>query len=899
MIRISHLQARRLIRAQADQVHLPEEQWTALYAHLEDCSECQAYRSRLLHQERSLRRVLRQRWDPVDISSSVSASSLARWFLKVKAFRQVGQWMLGGAAAFLLIVVIFVGWSVWRKSTMQVSPQPAGAVDLRTPERSPTPTRVPSTYRGVIAYEYRPDHDVPSGGEIYLLNTGTEPVNLTNHPADDRAPAWSPDGEWLAFLSDRAGKDEVFVLNISGTRLTQLTDLPEVHWRGGLSWSPDGQMLSALGERKLGESTRSWVYLIPLDGSNGYPLGQSAGALRAEFSPHPDSRLLAVANRENQHSSLVLYNFDPQDEQFHPVDLVEWYSPAQRYLETTEVDLFDWSLDGSRILYQSRTIFQWRDGEPAIIRTELRGLNIRLVPDVYDLPGQVLIRNPDAVNFAGLSLTGIKSEVAYLVEDEKTSCRMLRLVLTSWTDTGASQRRTIQDLREQDIGGLCIEEGLRHANWRQKEKSVLVTGYEPGREAERGLYAVRFRGEEIQIDWLADARGMVGSPLLRPAAARLAVDPQPVQAASLPPSPLPGPEVGDLLAVSAMNERTLINRLAPDGSESRIINQSIGSNACPVWSPGRDRIAFLSDRSSEPAGAYEIYIMDGSGLNARRAAGPEIAAALNQENLADVHYTCPRWSPDGRWLASLVSAPQGWLAAVIPVDEQDGKPRFFNPTADLTSLAFGRLAWLPDGRLLAVISGMGDAYLRIYDPQALSSGQEAQYSQIKLDLSSTYLMEFLVSPDGRTLVMSAVERDYDGTLSASLQMVDLTSAANPGTAIVEAPLVPTIIDQFSLRPDYPAAEWLHWLPDGRVAYILRHPAGRRAKAEVWAATTGGSRLPERIASIPDTLMHAAWSEDGQWLSFVTEAGRYVIQMTAEQEVTPTRVGDTMERELSW
>ena len=68
--------------------------------------------------------------------------------------------------------------------------------------------------------------DRDGNDEIYVVDIdGTGLVNLTHHPADDMSPGWSPDGSRIAFSSFRDGRTaEVYVMDSDGENLVNLTN---------------------------------------------------------------------------------------------------------------------------------------------------------------------------------------------------------------------------------------------------------------------------------------------------------------------------------------------------------------------------------------------------------------------------------------------------------------------------------------------------------------------------------------------------------------------------------------------------------------------------------------------------------------------------------------------------
>jgi TolB protein len=90
---------------------------------------------------------------------------------------------------------------------------------------------------------------------LRLANLSFTDIQVVTTSDADTAPAPSPDGRKIAFMSQRDGNWEVYVVNVDGSNLQRLTDNPA---QDGLPvWSPDGRALAFASDR--GGSWSVWI----------------------------------------------------------------------------------------------------------------------------------------------------------------------------------------------------------------------------------------------------------------------------------------------------------------------------------------------------------------------------------------------------------------------------------------------------------------------------------------------------------------------------------------------------------------------------------------------------------------------------------------------------------------
>ena len=114
-------------------------------------------------------------------------------------------------------------------------------------------------------------------GDIYVMPlSGGTPTRIAEGLAYEHQPRFSPDGKRIAFVSDRGGGDNVWIMNVDGSDKRQLTK-EDFRLLNQPTWSPDGRFIVAKKHFTTGRSLGTGeVWLYHVSGGSGVQLVKRA-----------------------------------------------------------------------------------------------------------------------------------------------------------------------------------------------------------------------------------------------------------------------------------------------------------------------------------------------------------------------------------------------------------------------------------------------------------------------------------------------------------------------------------------------------------------------------------------------------------------------------------------------
>lgn len=159
------------------------------------------------------------------------------------------------------------------------------------------------------------DRDSPSGSpsidmDIFAMNVNrTGLIQLTNAPGQQRQPAWSPDGSNIAFSSDEGGRSSIWTMEADGAPKTRLTDLLSAELFP--TWSPDSQWVLFSTDR---DGTHE-LQAVHVERLTSQPATRRDNLndpdfFKAQPSWSPDGKFVVFRMKRDNNTDLYMMNFD-------------------------------------------------------------------------------------------------------------------------------------------------------------------------------------------------------------------------------------------------------------------------------------------------------------------------------------------------------------------------------------------------------------------------------------------------------------------------------------------------------------------------------------------------------------------------------------------------------------
>ncbi|MDR0833374.1 MAG: PDZ domain-containing protein [Candidatus Symbiothrix sp.] len=181
---------------------------------------------------------------------------------------------------------------------------------------------------------------VSARGDVYTVPVKSGITrNLTETSGvHERNPQWSPDGKWIAYISDATGEDEIYIRTQDGLQPpVQLTTNSDTY-KYGFDWSPDSKKI-------LWSDKMQRLRYVDVDSKKITDVEQTPDGEIRSFNWSPDSRWITYTlPRFNTTLVVMVYNLDNKEK--HLVT-DEWFDSYNAFFST----------DGKYLLFTSSRNF--------------------------------------------------------------------------------------------------------------------------------------------------------------------------------------------------------------------------------------------------------------------------------------------------------------------------------------------------------------------------------------------------------------------------------------------------------------------------------------------------------------------------------------------------------------
>jgi Tol biopolymer transport system component/DNA-binding winged helix-turn-helix (wHTH) protein len=544
------------------------------------------------------------RVSPPDVETSFAGpTTVGKGFQHLVSRRIFG---VAGALAILILVALFA-WNYQVKPVVTVAPTVQEIAQITTaPELDLNPTFSPDG--NSLAYS----SDRSGKVEIYAksLTPGGREIQLTADGNQNMEPAWSPDGEFIAYHSAKRGG--IWLLPALGGVATQITE-----FGCRPAWSRDGSMLAFQSEsfhdliQPYASSATIWV--VAARGGEPRQITRPGSPAGGHLIPNwsPDSRQIAFLNA------------DIRSMQIYAVSLASGQLVQLTDGETGDKAEVMYSPDGESIFFTAGMIlFKQRIASGT-------GERVDRPVKVADL-GTTVFRHP--------TFSADGSKIAYSAWTLKSNLYSVPISPQTQEATGPAV-------------ALTNELTSRHS----------LMAFSP--DGQKIVFSLMRRGVGYQL-WMMD---MDGKNLTQ-----LTTDSQAAFAPSWYPS-------GDKIAFYCMRRgQSTISSLIVESRKESVLTEAEGLEA-PRLSPDAKQVAF----TYAPNNFFNIGIMNVEGGQPRQLTFETSFTGL------------PCWSPDGKFLACQTKSGDDMQILLIP--SSSGTP------VQLTSGSGENwpYSWSPDGSKIA------------------------------------------------------------------------------------------------------------------------------------------------------------------------------------------------------